>query len=350
MRNPFRNHLPRGLVSIDLGTTNTLVYAKGKGVLLDEPSVAIIDGNTREVLAVGEEAKKLSHRHGPELESFRPLRDGVITDFEILSSMIRLFLAKVFTRFSLLRRDFALTVPAGITPVEKRALNEAAKKAGAGKVYFVQEPIAAAIGAGLRIDQPRGHLVVDIGGGTTEIAVITKFAIACCDSLRVAGDELDEAIRQHLHRMHNVDISPTMAESIKIKMGSVSSFDGKLNMTFRAKDVTTGSLKEVTVSEDEVREAIRKPVLRIISAVQGVLEEAPPDATTDFVEEGIWLTGGGALLRGWQQLFLKESGLDVSISHDPLRSTIRGIGEATERIALYQNIFYNGDLPRYPYS
>lgn len=339
--------LPKDRVAIDLGTSNTLIHVKGKGLLLDEPSLAILDSNTRKVVAVGEEAKQLTGRHGPELETYRPLVDGVITDFEVLTSMIRLFLEKVSKRFSLLRRSFVLAVPTGITPVEKRALKEAAKKAGAGKVYFVQEPVAAAIGTGLRIDQPVGRLVVDIGGGTTEAAVVCKFAVACCESLRVAGDELDDAIRKHVRQYHAVEISQVMAESIKIRMGSVFPLGKNPRVRFKAKDVFSGAPKEVSLTAEEIRHSMLKPVRDIMAAVARVLDKAPPNIAADIAQDGIWLAGGVAQLRGWRQLFYKESGLDVKISQDPLRATIRGISEASERFKFYRSVFYNGNLPRY---
>jgi len=347
MQTHFLSFLPKDRVALDLGTTNTLIYAKGKGLLLDEPSLAILDSSTRKVIAVGEEAKQLSGRHGPELETFRPLLDGVITDFEVLSSMIRLFLDKVSRRFSLLRRNFVLAVPTGITPVEKRALKEAARKAGAGKVHFVQEPIAAAIGAGLRIDQPVGRLVVDIGGGTTEVAVVCKFTVACCESLRVAGDEFDDAICRHVRHHHSAEISQVMAESIKIRMGSVSPLERNPRVRFKAKDVFSGLPKEVSLTSEEVRQSMRKPVKAIMAAVARVLDKAPPNVAVDVAQDGIWLAGGCAQLRGWRQLFYDESGLEVKISQDPLRATIRGIGEASERFNFYRSVFYNGNLPRY---
>ncbi|MDY0042223.1 MAG: rod shape-determining protein [Desulforhabdus sp.] len=341
------NSFMRDLIAIDLGTTNTLIYSRGKGLMVDEPSVAMLKRDTRKVVEVGEKAKKLFDRHGPEFEMFRPLRDGVITDFEVLSAMLRLFLNKVPRRFSLMRKAFVLAVPVGITPVEKRALSEAAKKAGAGEVFFVQEPIAAAIGAGLRIDQPVGRMVIDIGGGTTEVAVVCNFAVSCCESLSIAGDELDDAICRYVREQYNVEISPTMAESIKIRAGSANESDQKVKIRIRGTDKITGELKELAISGEEIREAIHKPVLSIVSAVKRVLEKAPPNATSDVAEEGIWLAGGGALLNGWQNLFYRELGVEVNISNDPLRSTIRGIGEAAEKFKFYQNVFYNGNLPRY---
>ena len=335
------------VIAIDVGTTNTLIASRGRGLLVDEPSLVMLDSNTRDVIAVGEKAKRLCHRHGPQFEMFRPVIGGAITDFEILSSMLRLLLKKVSRRFSLLRKAYVLAVPAGITPVEKRALSRTAKKAGAGQVYFVQEPIAAAIGTGLQIDQAVGQMVVDIGGGTTEVAVICNFLVSCSESLRIAGDQFDEAICKYVQDQYNVEISPTMAEAIKVRIGSVAESDREVKVRFRTTDKITGSLKEVAVSRNEVREAIRKPVLSIVSAVKRVLEKAPPNATSDVVKEGIWLAGGGALLRGWQNLFYKECGIEVKISHDPLRSTIRGISESARQFKFYQDIFYNGNLPRY---
>jgi rod shape-determining protein MreB and related proteins len=334
-------------VTMDLGTANTQIYAKGRGIVLDEPSVVTLDQKTREIISVGNEAKDLSGRHGPELLTMRPLRNGVISDFEVVSSMMRVYLSKIFKSISPLRRNFVLTVPTDITSVEKRALYEAARKAGAGKIHLIDESIAAAIGSGLRINRPNGYMVVDIGGGTTEVAVVCKFAVVCSKSLRVAGDELDEAICQYMRHQHQVDISDTMAELIKMKIGSVYPFSKKLKLRLWAKEVTSGALKEVCLYDEEIRNAIRKPVMMIMKAVMEVLEKAPPDVTSDVAEQGIWLTGGGALLRGWQRLFYEAHGLQINLSYDPLRATIRGAGEATEQFNFYRHVFHNGKPARF---
>jgi rod shape-determining protein MreB and related proteins len=328
-------------MAMDLGTANTLIYVRGKGVVLDEPSMVVQDRETKKVVAIGKEAKELAGRHGKNIVSCRPLRDGVISDFDAASYMIRSFLGKVFKRVPLSRPKLVVAVPAGITSVEKRAVMEASEMSGAGKIFLMEEPMAAAIGTGLPVDKAMGQMVVDIGGGTTEVAVISKFAVACSESLRVAGDEANEAICQYIRAEHRIFISEMMAEIIKIKIGSAVPLKKNLELKLRGKDLTTGMPKVVTVTDADVRQAIKAPTLAIIEAVRRVLEKMSPDLASDVAENGIWLAGGGALLKGLRLLLHQATGLDVRKSEDPLRSVIRGAGAVTENFDFYRTVFVN---------
>lgn len=326
-------------MAMDLGTANTLVYVRGKGVVLDEPSMVALDRETKKVVAIGKEAKELVGRHGQNTINIRPLRDGVISDFDSASHMIRAFLGRVFKRVSLSRPKLVVAVPAGITSVEKRAVMEASEMSGAGKVFLIEEPMAAAIGTNLPIDKPMGQMVVDIGGGTTEVAVISKFAVACSESLRVAGDEANEAICQYIKQEHHIYVSEMMAEIIKIKIGSAVPLKKNLELKLRGKDLTTGMPKVVTITDSDIRQAIKAPTLAIVEAVRRVLEKMSPDLASDVAENGIWLAGGGALLKGLRLLLHQATGLDVRKSEDPLRSVIRGAGAVTENFEFYRTVF-----------
>jgi rod shape-determining protein MreB and related proteins len=328
-------------MAMDLGTANTLIYVRGKGVVLDEPSMVVLDRETKKVVAIGKEARELAGRHGKNIVSSRPLKDGVISDFDAASYMIRSFLGKVFRRVPLSRPKLVVAVPAGITSVEKRAVMEASEMSGAGKVYLVEEPMAAAIGTGLPIDKAMGQMVVDIGGGTTEVAVISKFAVACSESLRVAGDEANEAICKFIRSEHQIFISEMMAEIIKIKIGSAVPLKKTLELRLRGKDLTSGMPKVVTITDADIRKAIKDPTLAIVEAVRRVLEKMSPDLASDVAENGIWLAGGGALLKGLRLLIHQATGLDVKRSEDPLRSVIRGAGAVTEHFDYYRTVFLN---------
>ncbi len=333
-----RDFLARDM-AMDLGTANTLVYIRGKGVVLDEPSMVCLERETNRIIAVGKEAKNLAGRHGSKMVISRPLRDGVIHDFDTATFMIKSFLGKVFRRLPLSRPRLVVAVPAGITSVEKRAVIEASVISGAGKVYMIEEPMAAAIGTGLPIEDARGQMVVDIGGGTTEVAIISKYAVACSESLRTGGDEADEAICQHVRREHQISISEMMAEIIKIKIGTAVPMNKPLEVKLRGKDMGTGMPKVVTLTDDAVREAIKEPTMAIVEAVRRVLEKASPDLSSDVSENGIWLAGGGALLKGLRLLLHQATGLDVKQSEDPLRSVIRGAGTVTEHFDHYRDVF-----------
>ena len=328
-------------MAMDLGTANTLIYVKGKGVVLDEPSMVATAKGSGEVIAIGREAKNLAGRHTKGTIITRPMRDGVIYDFETASFMVRSFLGKVFRRFPLSRPKLVVAVPVGITSVEKRAVIEAADMAGAGKVFLIEEPMAAAIGAGLPIDQPPGQMVVDIGGGTTEVAIISKFAVSCSESLRVAGDEANEAICNFIRQKHSVAISEMMAEVLKMKIGSAVPLKKTLEIKLRGKDLASGMPKVITITDSDIRMAMREPILAIIEAVRRVLEKATPDLASDVAENGIWLAGGGALLKGLRALIHQAVGLDVIKTEDPLRAVIRGAGAVTEQFDHYRDVFLN---------
>ncbi|MGC9195232.1 MAG: rod shape-determining protein [Syntrophobacteraceae bacterium] len=328
-------------MAMDLGTANTLIYVKGKGIVLDEPSMVATAKDSGEVIAIGREAKNLAGRHTRGSNITRPMRDGVIYDFEMASFMIRSFLGKVFRRFPLSRPKLVVAVPVGITSVEKRAVIEAADMAGAGKVFLIEEPMAAAIGAGLPVDQPSGQMVVDIGGGTTEVAIISKFAVSCSESLRVAGDEANEAICNFIRQNHSMAISEMMAEVIKMKIGSAVPLKKSLEIKLRGKDLASGMPKVITITDADIRLAMREPTLAIIEAIRRVLEKASPDLASDVAENGIWLAGGGALLKGLRALIHQVVGLDVIQCEDPLRAVIRGAGAVTERFDHYRDVFMN---------
>ncbi len=328
-------------MAMDLGTANTLIYVKGKGVVLDEPSMVATEKETNRVLAIGREARSLAGRHSRSTIIVRPLRDGVIHDFEMASLMIRSFLGKVFRRLPLSRPKLVVAVPAGITSVEKRAVMEAAEVAGAGKVFLLEEPMAAAIGAGLPVDQPEGQMVVDIGGGTTEVAIISKFAVACSESLRVAGDEANEAICQYIRTGHAMAISEMMAEVIKMKIGSAVPLKKILEIKLRGKDLASGMPKIVSIMDSDIRTAIRGSTQAIVEAIRRVLEKASPELASDVAANGIWLAGGGSLLKGLALMIHQATGLDVKKPDDPLRSVILGAGAVTEHFDYYRDVFLN---------
>ncbi len=328
-------------MAMDLGTANTLIYVKGKGIVLDEPSMVAVEKQTGKVIAIGREAKSLAGRHSKGTLITRPLRDGVIHDFETASFMIRFFLNKVFRRLPLSRPKLVIAVPAGITSVEKRAVIEAAEMAGAGKVFLIEEPMAAAIGSGLPIDQAMGQMVVDIGGGTTEVAIISKFAVSCAESLRIAGDEANEAISQFIRQEHRMGISEMMAEVLKMKIGSAVPLKKTLEIKLRGKDLATGMPKIVSITDADIRSAIREPTQAIIEAIRRVLEKASPELASDIAENGIWLAGGGALLKGLRLMIHQATGLEVRKAEDPLRAVIRGAGAVTEHFDYYRDVFLN---------
>ncbi|MGA2401565.1 MAG: rod shape-determining protein [Syntrophobacteraceae bacterium] len=328
-------------MAMDLGTANTLIYVKGKGVVLDEPSMVAVENESGKVIAIGREAKSLAGRHARGTTVTRPMRDGVIHDFETASFMVSAFLGKVFRRLPLSRPRLVVAVPVGITSVEKRAVIEAAAMAGAGKVFLIEEPMAAAIGAGLPVDQAAGQMVVDIGGGTTEVAVISKFAVSCSESLRVAGDEANEAICQFIRQQHGMGISEMMAEVIKMKIGSAVPLKKTLEIKLRGKDIFSGMPKIITITDADIRLAMKESTHAIIEAVRRVLEKASPDLASDVAENGIWLAGGGSLLKGLRALIHQAVGLDVEKTEDPLRAVISGAGSVTEHFDYYRDVFLN---------
>ncbi len=327
-------------LAIDLGTANTLVFVKGKGIVLREPSVVAIrkDARTNKVLAVGKEAKMMLGRTPGNIIAVRPIKDGVIADFEVTEAMLRYFINKVHNRRTLVHPRIIISVPSGITQVEKRAVKESAESAGAREVYLIEEPMAAAIGAGLPITEPTANMVVDIGGGTTEVAVISLAGIVYSSSLRVAGDKMDEAILHYIKRKHNLAIGEHTAEVIKTTIGNVMPEPPYDTMQVKGRDLVTGVPKTLTITSEEIRIAITEQVDAIIEAVKMALEITPPELSADIVDQGIVLTGGGALLRNLDKRLSQETGLPIIIAEDPLSSVVLGSGKALEHIELLREV------------
>ncbi|MFP5213753.1 MAG: rod shape-determining protein [Acidobacteriota bacterium] len=328
-------------LAMDLGTANTLIYMRGKGVVLNEPSVVAINQDTHQVIAVGQEARNIIGRHGNRIVTIRPLKDGVIADFEVTSVMIKYFLTKILKRRQLVRPRLVVAVPTGITSVEKRAVIEAAEQAGARQIHLVEEPMAAAIGAGLPIDQPFGNMIVDIGGGTTEVAVISMFAVAYSESVRVAGDEANEAILRYMQRERQMIISEVLAENIKMKIGTAAPLDRPQSMEITGKEILTGIPRNFTITDEEIRGAIREPIMAIVESVKRALEKTPPDLAADIHERGFWLAGGGALLMGLDRLLTEMTSLKVNIADDPLTAVARGAGAVIEHVDFFRQVFIN---------
>lgn len=328
-------------LAMDLGTANTLIYLRGKGIVLNEPSVVAINQDTHQVIAVGHEARSIIGRHGQRIVTIRPLKDGVIADFEVTSVMIKYFLLKVLKRRQLVRPRLVVAVPTGITSVEKRAVIEAAEQAGARQIHLVEEPMAAAIGAELPIDQPFGNMIVDIGGGTTEVAVISMFAVAYSESVRVAGDEANEAILRYIQRERQMIISETLAETVKMKIGTAAPLDSPESIDITGKEILTGIPKTFSVTDEEIREAIKEPIFSIVEAVKRALEKTPPDLAADIHDRGFWLAGGGALIRGLDRLLMDVTSLRVNIAEDPLTAVVRGAGAVIDNTDHYRQVFIN---------
>ena len=325
-------------LSIDLGTANTLVYQKGKGIVMDEPSVVAVHKDTNRVLAVGKEAKNMLGRTPGSIVAIRPMRDGVIANFEITEAMLRYFIQKVHNRKTLVRPRIVISVPSGITQVEKRAVRDSAQSAGAREVYLVEEPMAAAIGAGMPIQEPSGNMIVDIGGGTTEVAVISLSGIVYAKSIRIAGDEMDEAIVNYVKRKYNLLIGERTAEQIKIEIGSAFPQEVKQTLEVKGRDLVAGVPRTQTISDDEIREAMLEPVNAIVDTIRIALERTPPELAADIVDKGIVLAGGGALLRGLDALIREETGLPITIAEDPLTCVARGTGKVLDELDLLRQI------------
>ncbi len=317
-------------IGIDLGTATTLVYVRGEGIVLCEPSVVAIYKHTQEVLAVGEEAKKMLGKTPGSIIAIRPMKDGVIADFDITEKMLRYFIKKVQTHKFFTRPRIVIAVPSGITEVEKRAVKDSALKAGAREVIPVEEPIAAAIGVGLPIAEPQGNMIIDVGGGTTEIAVISLGGIVYARSIRVGGDEMDEAIIEHMKKNYNLMIGERTAEEIKIKIGSAYSMDDELIMEVRGRDLITGLPKFIRINSEEIREALQAPLREIVEATKVTLERTPPELAADLIERGIVLCGGGSLLKGLDKLIAEETGLACFVADDPLTAVAQGTGKILE--------------------
>ena len=329
-------------MAIDLGTANTLVYVKGRGIVLNEPSVVAIThrGGKKQVLAVGNDAKMMLGRTPGNIEAIRPMRDGVIADFEVAEVMIKHFIRKVHNRRSFANPMIIVCVPSGSTAVERRAIQESALSAGARRVFLIEEPMAAAIGAGLPVQEPTGSMVVDIGGGTTEVAVLSLGGIVYSRSVRVGGDKMDEAIIAYIRRNHNLLIGEATAERIKKEIGSAVTPDEGLGvvMDIRGRDLLNGVPKEISISQRQVAEAMAEPVSAIIEAVKVALEATPPELAADIVDKGIVLTGGGALLHNLDQLLRNETGLPISIADDPLSCVALGTGRALENAKVMRSM------------
>ena len=319
-------------IGIDLGTANTLVYVKDHGIVLREPSVVAVQQGTRKVLAVGEEAKRMLGRTPGNIVAIRPLKDGVIADFEVTEAMLRHFITKVHSRRRMVRPRVLIAVPSGITEVEKRAVKDSASHAGAREVYLIEEPMAAAIGVGLPVQDAAGNMVIDIGGGTTEVALISLSGIVFSRSVRVAGDELDEAIVNYMKRAYNLMIGERSAEDIKIKIGSAYKLEKELTMEVKGRDMVAGLPKTISISSQEVREALLEPVATIVDSVRITLERCPPELSADLVDRGVILAGGGALLRGLDKLLQDETGLPVHVADDPLSAVAEGTGKALQEM------------------
>ena len=324
-------------IGIDLGTANTLVYVKDQGIVLREPSVVAVRSGTSQVLAVGDEAKRMLGRTPGNIVAVRPLKDGVIADFEMTESMLRHFITKVHNR-KWVRPRVVIAVPSGITEVEKRAVKESAAHAGAREVYLIEEPMAAAIGVGLPVQDAAGNMIVDIGGGTTEVALISLSGIVFSRSVRVAGDELDEAIAGYMKRAYNLMIGERTAEEIKIKIGSAYPMDKETSMEVKRRDLVAGLPKTLAITSQEVREALLEPIATIVESVRVTLERCPPELSADLVDRGLVLAGGGALLRGLDRLLQEKTGLPVHIAEDPLSAVAEGTGRALSEIKFLRQV------------
>ncbi|MFH2049480.1 MAG: rod shape-determining protein [bacterium] len=325
-------------IGIDLGTANTLVYVRNQGIVLNEPSVVAIEKSTGKVLAIGSAAKEMIGRTPGNIAAIRPLKDGVITDFENSEKLIADFIRRVVKHKYLMKPRVVICVPSGITEVEKRAVRDSAENAGAREVYLLQEPMAAAIGVGLPVDQPSGSMIIDIGGGTSEIAVIALNGIVNDTSIRVAGDELNEAIIQFLKKNYNLLIGELTAEHIKIEIGSAFQMEKELSMEIKGRDLVAGVPKNLKLSSVQVREALSETIDIIIEAVRQAVERTPPELLSDILERGIILTGGGALLRGLDKCLRQETNLPVIVAEDPLTCVVRGTGKVLENFSSYSKV------------
>jgi len=330
-------------LAIDLGTANTLVYVKGKGIVLNEPSVVAVQKDARgqsKVLAVGQEAKGMLGRTPGSINAIRPMKDGVIADFDVTEAMLKYFIRKAHNRRTLVHPRIIICIPFGITEVEKRAVKESAQAAGARDVFLIQEPMAAAIGAGLPVTEPQGNLIVDIGGGTTEVGVISLGGIVFSKSIRVAGDRMDEAIIAYIRRKHNLLIGERTAELIKINLGCAYPLDESRSMDVKGRDLIHGIPKTITITSEETMESLTEPVAAIVEAVKITLEKTPPELAADIIDKGIILAGGGALLTNLDVLLREETGLPVIVAPDPLYCVALGSGQVLDSIDLLKRIAF----------
>jgi len=322
-------------IGIDLGTANTLVFVRGQGIVLNEPSVVALEVATGKILAIGKKAKEMLGRTPSEIKAIRPLKDGVIADFEITEKMLSDFIRRVVKHKYLMKPRIVISVPSGITEVEKRAVRDSAENAGAREVYLIQEPIAAAIGVGIPVDQPSGNMIIDIGGGTTEIAVIALNGIVNNISIRIGGDEMDEAIVAYMKKNYNLLIGERTAEEIKWRIGSAYPLEKEEVMEIKGRDLVAGAPRTLKISSTQIREALTEPVEAIVEGMRQALERTPPELASDILDKGIIMTGGGALLRGLDARLREESSLPVNLADDPLTCVVRGTGKVLENMAYF---------------
>lgn len=325
-------------IAIDLGTANTLIYIKGKGVVLNEPSIVAFDRNTKKIIELGNKAKEMQGREHREIRVTRPMRDGVIADFEIAEGMIRAFIKKV-TPNSVASKRIVIAVPSGVTEVEKRAVRDAAEHAGAKEVHLIAEPMSAAIGIGIDVEAPVGNMIIDIGGGTTEIAVIALAGIVNEESIRIAGDEMNNAIMQFFKKNYNLLIGERTAEAIKCEVGSAVPLKEEVTIQVKGRDLVGGIPKTSEVSSVEIREALNENIAQIVESVKQTLERTPPELSADILDRGVMLTGGGALLKGLDERIRMETNLPVHVADDPLTAVVRGAGKSIENLGKYSKVF-----------
>jgi rod shape-determining protein MreB len=335
----FGSLLPASEIAVDLGTSNTLIYVRGEGIVLNEPSVVAVEKGTGKVKGIGLEAKRMLGRTPEGIIAVRPLKDGVIADFDVTEKMLRYFLASIINKHVFrVKPKVVVCVPSGITEVEKRAVRDSAQSAGAKEVYMVAEPMAAAIGVGLPVETPTGNMVIDIGGGTTEIAVIALSGIVSDTSIRTGGDEMDQAIVQFMRKNYNLLIGEPTAEAIKIQVGSAAPVNDEREMEAKGRDLVSGIPKVVRVHSSEIREAIQEPIQQIVDAVRRALEITPPELASDIVDRGIVMAGGGSLIRGLDVLLSQETSLPIRVDEDPLTCVVRGTGRILDDPEKYRSV------------
>lgn len=327
-------------IAIDLGTANTLIYVKGRGIVLSEPSVVAIQTGTGKVIAVGREAKKMLGKTPGDIIAVRPMREGVIADFEVVGKMIKYFIAKSQPHRKLVHPRVVIGVPSGVTEVERRAVREAAEQAGATKIYLIEESRAAALGAGVPVEEPAGHMVIDIGGGTTEVSVLSLGGIVITTSIRTGGDKFDEAIMAHLKKYHNLIVGEKTAEELKIKIGSAYPLKIVETMEIKGRDAISGLPRTLKIDSVEVREALQDPVNKVLEAVRTTLDQTPPELASDIIDRGIVMTGGGSLLRGLTKFIAKNTGVPVFLAENPLTCVVMGSGKFLDEIKKYEHQFY----------
>lgn len=324
-------------IGIDLGTSNTLVYVRGQGIVLSEPSVVAVHNSSKKVLAVGQEAKRMLGRTPGEIIAIRPMRDGVISDFETVEKMIKHFFQKVHNRKALVKPQVVIGIPSCITEVEKRAVRESAEQAGAREIYLIEESLAAAIGASIPIQEPAGHMIIDVGGGTSEFSVISLGGMVVTNAIRVGGDEFDDAIINHMKKIHNLVVGESTAEEVKITIGNVYPEKDVQSFEMRGRDSISGLPRILTVDSVEIREALQEPTTMVLEEIKKTLDQTPPELAADIVERGIVMTGGGSLLKGFPKLISKETGVPVILAENPLTCVVLGTGKFLDELKYLKN-------------